>query len=167
MAQKVIVFRNSEYLIDEETSDYSPKDILLRFPSRGESASMILKNFVKVKLTHPKKDFTESNYITTTYKDIEINKLYGGGMEQVLSCISAFKNYSISALDDIIKKIEEEENNKSISTLEKRIKELEAEKCKLEDEVKELKEIKDSAYKIIEYAEIFKNAIESTNKVES
>ena len=70
-------------------------------------------------------------------------------------------------IHSLIKKIEEEENNMSISTLEKRIKELEAEKCKLEDEVKELKEIKDSAYKIIEYAEIFKNAIETTTKVES
>ena len=48
-----------------------------------------------------------------------------------------------------------------------RIQELEAEKCNLEDEVNELKKIKDSANKIIEYAEKFKKAIETTNKVES
>ena len=165
MAQKVIVLRNGEYLIDTIIDDISPKDLILSYPKHNSSKSMILKNRITITLTKPFA-YNEGHYITTTYRDTKIDVL-PGGIEKVHSIILTYKDYTISELDGIIKKINDEENNQSISTLEMRIQELEAEKCNLEDEVNELKKIKDSANKIIEYAEKFKNAIETTDKVES
>ncbi|WP_158729050.1 MULTISPECIES: hypothetical protein [unclassified Flavobacterium] len=166
MAEKVIVLRNGEYLLDEKTDDYSPKDIMLRFPGFNSSTGLILNNEVEIEYIIFGKLASRKPLVIVTYRKIEIYRI-SGRMEQVLSCILAFKDCSQSLLEDKINKIIEEENNQSISTLEMRIQELETEKCHLENEVKNLIEIKDSAIKIIEYAEKFKNAIETTNKVES
>lgn len=166
MGQKVIVLRNNEYLIDEIIDDITPTGLQLRYPNFDSSNKMILKNLVVITLKLLGKFVSKNSIVIITYKDIEIYRVWGG-MEQVLSSISAFKDYSVSKLDEIIKNINDEENKELISALENRIEELKIEKSNLENEVKDLKEIKDSANKIIEYAEIFKNAIETTTKVES
>jgi hypothetical protein len=166
MAEKVIVLRNGEYLLDEKTEDYSPKGIILRSPNFNSSIGYLLPNKVEIEYTLFGEYARRKPLVIVTYRKIEIYRI-SGRMEQVLSCILAFKDCSQIHLEDIINKIVDEENKQSISTLEMRIQELEAEKCNLEDEVNELKKIKDSANKIIEYAEKFKNAIETTNKVES
>lgn len=166
MGQKVIILRNNEYLIDEIIDDITPTGLQLRYPNFDSNNKMILKNLVVITLKLLGKFVSKNSIVIITYKDIEIYRVWGG-MEQVLSSISAFKDYSVSKLDEIIKNINDEENKELISALENRIEELKIEKSNLENEVKELKEIKDSANKIIEYAEIFKNAIETTTKVES
>lgn len=165
MAQKVIVLGNGEYLLDEKTEDSFPKDTVVTFPPHASSKSITLKNFVKILLVHPW-EYEVKPYVVSIYKDIVIDKMTGG-MEQMHSSILTFKDFTKNELEEIIKNINDEENKEIISTLEYSIQELKTEKSNLENEVKELKEIKDSAYKIIEYAEIFINAIESTNKVES
>jgi phosphomevalonate kinase len=165
MAEKVIVLRNGEYLIDEKTRDFTPKDTVFTLPKHASNNSITLKNFVEITLVRPW-DFNVNKYVVSTYNDTVINEITGG-MEQVFSSILTFKDFTKSELDEIIKNINAEENKEIISALEYSIEELKTEKSNLENEVRELKEIKDAANKIIEYAEIFKNAIESTNKVES
>ena len=46
MKERVIVLRNGKYLIDEITEENTPLDIVLKYPSKSSSRSVILKNLV-------------------------------------------------------------------------------------------------------------------------
>ena len=109
MAQKVIVLRNGEYLLDEKTEDYSPKGIILRSPNFNSSIGYLLPNKVEIEYTLFGEYARRKPLVIVTYRKIEIYRI-SGRIEQVLSCILAFKDCSRSELEDEIKKIEEEEN---------------------------------------------------------
>lgn len=170
MAENVIVLRNGEYVLEEKREDYIPENIVLSSPGQPRyshqisSASITLRNLIKVTLDVTWY-FNEPNSVTVTYKNIIIDSV-NGGIGKAFAFILTFKDCTNTELDDLVKSIKEEQDKQKESILDNRISELELEKNKLEEEVKELNKIKQSADKIIEYAKNFKNALSALNTKE-